>query len=345
MGAVRRSGSRLGLRRCRTLFRQQGHELEGKKMAKQTKLQSGALLVLSLISTGARAQKMTRQGLLHSQTEGPPLGADSIVLKADTPVLLRLSETLNSKKGEDIEGVRFQVIRDVKVGDSVLIARGAEAWGTSETKMKTSYGRSGKLVVRMDEVYAITGAQVFLRGDSSAQGAFTGFCQDPFSCSIFLALGPWIKGKDASVPKGTKVNAFVSEDTLFDKTEVKKAFDEATLAEATKRAVRADEATIHVYRLANSWGKTEVFLDDVSVAHMGSRWETFENGVKVMSGRYYIALKVTPGKHILAAGKTRIVFHPEGGEEYYVRVSDKPKLELVPGDQGEDESFPFTPDR
>ena len=310
-------------------------------MAKQTKLQSGALLVLSLISTCARAQKMTWQGLLHSQEEGPPRGTDSIVLKADTPVLLRLSETL----GEAAEGVRFQVIRDVKVGDSVLIARGAEAWGTSETKMKASYGRGGKLVLRMDAVYAITGAQVLLRGDSSAQGAFTGFCQDPFSCSIFLPLGPWIKGKDASVPKGTKVNAFVSEDTLFDKTEVNKAFDEAQLAEATKRAARVDEAIIHVYRLADNSGKTEVLLDDLSVAHMGSRWETFENGVKVMSGRYYIALKVKPGEHILAAGTTRIMFHLEGGEEYYVRVSDKPKLVLVPGDQGEDESFPFTPDR
>ena len=53
--------------------------------------------------------------------------------------------------------------------------------------------------------------------------------------------------------------------------------------------------------------------------------------------------------HILAAGKLEILVHAEGEEQYYVRVSKSGfsgvKLELIPGEQGEEESYPFTPER
>ncbi|HKN77407.1 MAG TPA: hypothetical protein VJW94_19675 [Candidatus Acidoferrum sp.] len=61
-------------------------------------------------------------------------------------------------------------------------------------------------------------------------------------------------------------------------------------------------------------------------------------------------LTVKPGVHILAEGKLEILVHAEGEEQYYVRVSKSGssfgvKLALIPREQGEEESYPFTPER
>jgi|HubBroStandDraft_6_1064221.scaffolds.fasta_scaffold08068_5 hypothetical protein len=258
---------------------------------------------------------------------------DLIVLKADTPVFLRLSENLRTNEGVSEQGVRFQVTQEVRVGDSVLIAKGAEAWGDAEITAKGPHLRSGKVVVRMDAVYAVTGDHVSLRGDISARG-------EPgcmaFDCVLDLAVG--IKGGDTSILKGTKVQAFVVKDISFDRVVTKRQFEEAERTKAMDRKARSGEASLHIYRVPENEGigsgKPEVFWDGKNVARMpeGS----------------YIKLTVKPGVHTLAAGKQQILVHVEGGEQYYVRVSRSGfsgvKLELIPSEQGEEESYPYTPE-
>jgi hypothetical protein len=261
-------------------------------------------------------------------------GTDLILLKEDTPIFLRLSENLRTNEGISEQGIRFQVTQEVKVGDSVLIARGAEAWGNAEITAKGPHLRSGKVLVRMDAVYAVTGAQVSLRGDTAASGPSR--CM-AFDCLLDLAVG--LKGADAFIPKGTKVRAFVAKDISFDRVVAKREFQETERAEAMDRQARSGEAWIHIYRVPENEGigsgKPEIFLDGKSVARMpeGS----------------YVKLIVKPGAHILAAGKQQILVHAESAEQYYIRVSRSGfsgvKLELIPSEQGDEESYPFTPER
>jgi len=201
-------------------------------------------------------------------------------------------------------------------------------------KKKGSYARNASLIVRLDAVYAVTGVQVPLRGETSARGQKG--CVD-YDCLFLLIVGPWVKGDDATIPKGTKVQASVARDVAFERSELKKVLDETGKADTARRAARAGEATILVYRVADGMrGKPEVFLDEKSVARMAER--------------SFVSLRVGPGRHLLAAGKTEIEFPLIGGEEYYVRVSKagtfgKVKLDLVSAEQGEDESFLLIPDR
>src|SRR5688500_15831361 len=71
-------------------------------------------------------------------------------LTADTPVKLRLTETITSKTSKVNDTVPFEVVEDVKIGDVIVIASGAPAWGTvTEAHSKRSFGRSGKLNVNI----------------------------------------------------------------------------------------------------------------------------------------------------------------------------------------------------
>ena len=133
------------------------------------------------------------------------------VLRAGTPVFLRLAETLTSRrKPGDI--VQMKVYQDVKVGDTVVLAKGSHAWGTidSGTHGPGFGGIGGDIAIEVNGVQAITGHSVKLRA-LSAQHNGDFIPEDPLS----LALMSAVKGLHAQVPKGTFVLAYVESDSPF----------------------------------------------------------------------------------------------------------------------------------
>src|SRR6266404_3978170 len=92
-------------------------------------------------------------------------------LEDGTPVKMKLNRNLSSgsdKKGDQVD---FEVLEDVKVGDSIVIPRGGIAWGTiTEAEPKKRMGRGGKLDVNIDAVRLVDGEKVALRAVKDNKG-------------------------------------------------------------------------------------------------------------------------------------------------------------------------------
>jgi len=113
-------------------------------------------------------------------------------------------DDLQGKKLEVKQTVHFKVREDL-VADSKLIVRtGTEAIGHVESISKNGLlGKSGRLVVQFDYVNAVSGAKIPLRGGAGVSGGKGG--------ALTWESALWF-GPDASMPVGTKINAFVNQD-------------------------------------------------------------------------------------------------------------------------------------
>jgi hypothetical protein len=151
----------------------------------------------------------------------PPL-APPLTLADGTVVKLRLVRDLLSAKEQDEETIQFEVIEEVKVGEVVVIEKGAAAEGTViEAKAGRRMGRSGKLAVRLDYVFLASGKRAPLRAMHSGFGgsrAGTVGAGVAVSAVYFFPAAPLfllVKGKDVTIPKGTLVTSFVDGDVTL----------------------------------------------------------------------------------------------------------------------------------
>jgi hypothetical protein len=147
----------------------------------------------------------------------------SSFLAEDTPVRLRIAQTISSGTAKLNDKVDFEVVEDIKVGNLVVIPQGGTAIGTvTEARSKKSFGRSGKLNVNIDYVRLANGDKVPLRAvkggsGGSRTGAMTGAVVA--TAIVFFPAAPlffFIKGKNIIIPKGTEITAFVAADTPMD---------------------------------------------------------------------------------------------------------------------------------
>ena len=182
------------------------------------------LIALSLLaailvtSNFNRAVSQTQQqATVATKTES------SSFLAADTPVRLRLAQTISSATAKLNDTVDFEVVEDIKVGNLVVIPQGGTAIGTvTEARTKKSFGRAGKLNVNIDYVRLANGDKVPLRAvkggsGGSHTGAMTGAVVA--TAIVFFPAAPlffFIKGKNIVLPKGTEITAFVAADTPMD---------------------------------------------------------------------------------------------------------------------------------
>jgi hypothetical protein len=164
-----------------------------------------------------------------SQTQQPAPSADpakaSAFIPEDTPLRLRLSQTLSSGTAKIDDKVDFEVIEDIKVGNVVAITQGSTAIGTvTEARTKKSFGRAGKLNVNIDYVRLANGDKVALRTvKGGSGGSRTGIMTGAVVATaiVFFPAAPlffFIKGKNIVIPKGTEITAFVAANTPIDPT-------------------------------------------------------------------------------------------------------------------------------
>jgi hypothetical protein len=156
----------------------------------------------------------------------PPL---TFGLVEDTPVRIKLTRTMSSRDASVDERVEFEVFEDVKLGDVVVIERGATAIATvTEAHPKRRMGRAGKLHINIDYIRLVSGEKVPLRAVKGGSGgdhiaAMTGAMVA--TSIVFFPAAPlflFMHGKDITIPKGTEVIAYVSADTPLDPTKFKK---------------------------------------------------------------------------------------------------------------------------
>jgi hypothetical protein len=145
----------------------------------------------------------------------------AMVLRDGTPVRLRLTRTLSSahvKTGEEID---FDVLDDVTVAGHVIIPRSSKAIGViTDAEHKKWAGRGGKLNLALQYVRLDDGTKVNLRAESDNNGGgHVGAMTAGMVATVALSFGAaaplflFVHGKEAVVPAGTELTAFVDGDT------------------------------------------------------------------------------------------------------------------------------------
>jgi hypothetical protein len=130
--------------------------------------------------------------------------SDTVLLADGTPIHLVLMDDLQGKKLQVKQTVHFKVREDLVVGSKIIVKTGTEAIGHIESISKSGLlGKSGRLVLQFDYVATVLGARLSLRGGAGVSGGKGG--------ALTWESALWY-GPDASMPVGTMINAFVSQD-------------------------------------------------------------------------------------------------------------------------------------
>lgn len=128
-----------------------------------------------------------------------------------TILKLTITEALSSEKNHVNDAVHFESAEDVKIGDTVVIAKGAAGIGhVTAAEPKGKWGKGGKLDYSLDYIKAVDGSNVRLRATSSqSAGSSTG--------ALMLGLsGAFKHGKGVAVAKDSPMSAYADGDHEVD---------------------------------------------------------------------------------------------------------------------------------
>lgn len=150
---------------------------------------------------------------------------NSLVLHDGTPVRLRINRTISSADAAVGETVDFEVLDEVKIGDMLVVPRGATALATvTQAQAKRRMGRGGKLDVNIDYVRAADDEKLALRAVKDVQGgghvgSMTGAIVA--TSLVFFPAAPLfllVHGKDITIPKGTEITAYSNGEIKLDRS-------------------------------------------------------------------------------------------------------------------------------
>jgi hypothetical protein len=126
-------------------------------------------------------------------------------------VALNFAADLNSKTAHEGDPVEFLLDDDLKVGDSIIVPKGAHAVATVTDARKAGMtGRPGELSVQMQ--YLLSGTNhVRIRGTKGREGdSKTG--ATVVLTVLFGPIGLIRHGKNVDIPAGTALTAYVGQD-------------------------------------------------------------------------------------------------------------------------------------
>lgn len=166
-------------------------------------------LVLSVSAMLAQTStSATASNAVPAPTSSSPA---RVILKAGTPVNLKLGQTLSSRTAKVGDSVEFVLDQDLQASDVVVVRKGARVLGTVlEVHKPGAVGKGGALDIQLDYLKAKT-QHVKLRGDENGQEKRnTGAV---IAKTIFFGLGGLLsQGKQSVISEGTPVVAYVDED-------------------------------------------------------------------------------------------------------------------------------------
>ena len=149
--------------------------------------------------------------------------AKGFVLEDAIPVKLRLNRTISSGDSKVGDTVDFEVLQDVSVNGTLVIAKGGFAFATvTEAQAKRRLGRAGKLDINIDYVKLVSGEKAALRAVKEVQGGShtVGMTAGIVATSlVFFPAAPFflfMHGKDITIPKGTEITAYINGDMKLD---------------------------------------------------------------------------------------------------------------------------------
>lgn len=149
----------------------------------------------------------------------PSQNADSLrtgsaVLSEGTPVILVFVSNVSSKTAEVGDKIELKLAEDVKVGDLVLVAKGASAEGVVTQVDRTGIGGApGDIAFRVKSLNA-NGTIIKLQGSQALEGD----AKPPNAAVLIPVIGDFEifrHGKDAEIKAGTPMTAYVAEEMVL----------------------------------------------------------------------------------------------------------------------------------
>ena len=256
------------------------------------------------------------------------------VIAANILISLRTTRALTSKEAKRGDPLELEVMRDVKVGDLLLIPQHSQATATVTSSQHARVGmRGGSLALEVKTVTAITGDVIAVRATKSVRGGPNAGerAEAVVEGRIILSWVPFLfKGEQAMLPKGTAIDVYVDHDVVLDRAQVR---DRTLALEAQKAAARTGNGAVHFY-------------DDL----LGGAKRIDVDGrplVKLRHGHIFTQ-QILPGSHMIRCENTQLSLDVKPDEDYYIRfVSTKGLFwhwvpTLVPHDEGEAQTYPLT---
>jgi len=142
-----------------------------------------------------------------------------LIVARETPVELRLIETLSSADAEVHDRVEFEVAEDVRIQDRVVIPKGSFAWGVvTASARKSRMRRNGKLDIDMQALCMPDGQAVPLhamRRGTQNVGATEVAASDSLFALPALPVMLFVWGKDVTIEAGREFTTFLAEDVVI----------------------------------------------------------------------------------------------------------------------------------
>jgi len=168
--------------------------------------------------------------LVPAQVSSPTVQAGPPRLEDGTLVKLRLSHTISSATAQTNDRVDFDVLEEVKAGNTLVIPKGSIAWGTvTEAQAKRRMARGGKLDINIDSVRLADGEKAALRGVKDVKGGGHTGAMTGAMVATSLIVWPaapfflFVHGKDVTIPQGTELTVYVNGDFPIDAAKFAKA--------------------------------------------------------------------------------------------------------------------------
>ncbi|MFZ0086727.1 MAG: hypothetical protein WAK78_15690, partial [Candidatus Acidiferrales bacterium] len=137
-----------------------------------------------------------------------------VVLKEGTEVPLVFAAALTSKTAVDDDTVNMTLAEDLKVGDVIVVKKGAPAVATVTSAKKAGMmGRPGELSIRLEYLKS-DDQRLHLRGNKGKEGE--GKVGATVALTVlFGPIGLIKHGKNVEIPEGTPLTAFVDQDYML----------------------------------------------------------------------------------------------------------------------------------
>lgn len=134
-----------------------------------------------------------------------------IVVPEGTEFSMRLEEALSSSTATEGDRFTISLDEDVELADGTVLRAGYRGVGeVVEARDNGMLGKSGKLNVRL--VYLKVGDErIRLRANKGAKGDVR-VGATVATVILFWPAAPFIKGKDVSIKKGTRLTAYADQD-------------------------------------------------------------------------------------------------------------------------------------
>ena len=165
----------------------------------------------------------TQNAPVAEQVPSNVTSAKGFVLEDATPIRMRFNRTVSSADAHVGDTVDFEVLQELSVNGTLIIPKGALAFGTvTEAQPKRRMARGGKLEINVDYVKLLDSEKAALRAvKGGSGGGHTGAMTAGIVATgiLFFPAAPFflfMHGKDITIPKGTEFTAYVNGDVNMD---------------------------------------------------------------------------------------------------------------------------------